>query len=211
MSVTQGKFVLCDLREFSVWLAKYQIQRKIDHLQVHHTWEPSYNDFTGKNHFELLRGMEDYQVKKEKFNQIAQNFTIFPDGMIAVCRDLNIQPAGIKGCNFDGICIECIGCFDDHGDIMTEVHKKAIIGVYALLCQKCNLTPSLGSIKYHCWFNLNTGVEDNLEDKNNDGEADKEYYPDHKTCPGSNWFGGNAPHTALANFIPLIKERMMQV
>lgn len=203
--ISKEKTLILDAKGFTAWLAKTPFVRKIDHLQVHHTWSPSYKDFNKTNHISLLIGMENYQMapvpKGDGMSQIAQNFTTFPDLTIAVCRDINIQPAGIRGANFDGICIENLGCFDTGGDIMTPAQKDFIVFVYASLLKKCNLAPNVDSLKYHVWYNLNSAIED-------DDDATKEYLPDHKTCPGTNWFGGNTVKACEQFFIPLIVEKM---
>jgi hypothetical protein len=194
---TKGKFILFEnINEFKEWLFAKKITRKIKLIQQHHCWKPSYSDFNGKNHFELVAGMEKYQMgKPNHFFQIAQTFTIFPDGTIMLCRDINIVPAGIKGANSNGICVENVGNFDVGKDVMTETHKKTIIKVNALLLKKFNLIASDQSIVYHHWYDLNTGKR-----INGTGVV--------KTCPGTNYFNGNSVDAANKNFISLIKEEM---
>ena len=100
-----------------------------------------------------------------------------------VCRPLNKIPAGIRGKNKYGICIEHYGNFDLEGDEMTEEHKDTIEFINAALCIKFALIPSLDSIIYHTWF---AG----------------------KSCPGTNFYGGNTTEDAYNNFIPKIKEKV---
>ena len=192
MKQTQGKFILFDIAEFGNWLNTTPIYRVIKLIQNHHTWSPSYKHFKTNNHFSLLKGMENAHLERG-FNQIAQNLTTFPDGSIAVCRPLNITPAGIKGANTNGICIENIGNFDSNNDQMTNEHKDTIIKVNALLCKKFNLTPSTDTIVYHHWYDLTKGIR-----TNGTGST--------KTCPGTAFFGGNKVSDAENNFIPLINQ-----
>jgi hypothetical protein len=186
-----GKFVLLGLNEFETWLAEKKITRLIKLIQTHHTYSPNYNDFNEKNHFQLLQGMEYYHVHNNGFSEIAQNLTTFPDGAIAVCRDLNTIPAGIKGANQFGICIEHLGNFDGK-DSLTSEHQATIIGLTTLLCRRFNLQPSTDTIVYHHWYDLADG-----ERKNGAGVT--------KTCPGTMFFGGNTVEAAREGFIPLIK------
>ncbi|HBF40151.1 MAG TPA: N-acetylmuramoyl-L-alanine amidase [Firmicutes bacterium] len=205
----QGKFILCsNVTEFAQWLNQKAITRQIQLLQVHHTASPSYKDFSGSNHFSLLEGMENYHIHFDHFSQIAQNFTTFPDGSIAVCRDVNTAPAieydpakelkGIYGANAAGICVENLGTFDTGGDQMADLHRDTIVRLYALLCRVCKLVPTTDAIVYHHWYDLDTGQR-----TNGTGVT--------KTCPGTNWFGGNTVQAAQDNFIPLISATMSQI
>lgn len=190
----QGKFTLMDLAEFDHWLATTSFSRVIKLVQNHHTYIPGYAHFKGNNHFGLLKGMQASHIERG-FTAIAQNLTTFPDGLIAVCRPLDTIPAGIKGANSVGICIEHVGNFDAGGDAMTEPQRTSIIGVNALLCREFGLKPSTETIVYHHWYDLVTG-------KRTDGTGAT------KTCPGTAFFGGNSVADAQANFIPLIQRRL---
>ncbi|WP_426667079.1 SH3 domain-containing protein [Mucilaginibacter sp. McL0603] len=54
------------------------------------------------------------------------------------------------------------------------------------------------SLVYHHWFRQSDGFRDN-------GENDPGYL-DHKTCPGTAFFGGNKVDNATANFLPLVQQ-----
>ena len=180
-----------DIKAFAEWLSAYKNTRTIKRIQNHHTWKPDYSHFNGKNHFRLLEGMKRSHLKRG-FSDIAQNITTFPDGTLAICRPLSKTPAGIRGANSGGICIEHVGNFDTDGDTMSEAHKNTIIDLNALLCVKFNLDPDTDSIVYHHWWDLNTA-------KRTNGEGTT------KSCPGTNFFGGNKVADAEQHFIPLIK------
>jgi hypothetical protein len=190
--IMHGQFILLSVQEFAEWLDAEPVDREVLIIQNHHTWKPAYAQFTGNNHMQMLDGMKAYHLSI-KFADIAQNITIFPDGKIAICRPLNVAPAGIKGANKNGICIENVGNFDVGGDVMTEVHKDAIIAVNALLVKAFNLTIDTDCIVYHHWYDLNTGVK-----TWGTGMT--------KTCPGTNWFGGNKKEDCEAGFLPLIES-----
>lgn len=192
----KGKFILMSTDEFGQWLFDNRFNRVIKLLQNHHTYLPGYAQFKGNNHFALLNSMESAHLERG-FSQIAQNLTTFPDGTVAVCRPLDTIPAGIKGANQAGICIENLGNFDSGGDAITIAHHAAIIEINALLCREFALTPNTDTIVYHHWYDLETG-------KRTNGAGNT------KTCPGSAFFGGNSVENAAADFIPLIKAALAQ-
>lgn len=189
-----GKFILMNRQEFEVWFHGFRLVRKITLIQNHHTFIPNYTTFNQvKDHFKVLEGMEQSHLQRG-FDEIAQNLTIFPDGMIAVCRDLNKEPAGIKGANTTGICIENVGNFDIGGDRMSPEQSSSILFVNALICKVLGLRPSLNTIVYHHWFDLTTGQR--INDLNRGHQT--------KSCPGSNFFGGNTIEACSKFFIPAI-------
>lgn len=192
---TEGKFILCSADEFEQWLTTAPVSRSIRLIQNHHTFSPAYGQFGGDNHFALLNGMESFHVKERGFDMIAQNLTTFPDGTIAVCRPLDRIPAGIKGANQGGICIENLGNFDTGGDTMTQEQRDLIIRVNGALCKRFGLAPSSDSIVYHHWYDLNSGQR-----TNGSGST--------KTCPGAAFFGGNTVAAAENGFIPLVQKLM---
>ncbi|MEM9686514.1 MAG: N-acetylmuramoyl-L-alanine amidase [Bacteroidota bacterium] len=191
MKKIENQFILMDTATFTEWLNDQKIGRKIKRIQNHHTWKPDYSNFRGDNHFNLLKGMRNSHLKRG-FSDIAQNITTFPDGTLAVCRPLSRTPAGIKGANSGGICIEHVGNFDEGKDQMTEAHKTTILYLNALFCSKFGLEPNADSIVYHHWWDLKTARR-----KNGEGST--------KSCPGTGFFGGNKVGDALNNFIPEIK------
>jgi len=188
---TKGKFLLLSIAEFDSWLASASISRAVSLVQNHHSFLPGYEQFDGGNHFDLLSGMEHYHMVERGFDMIAQNLTTFPDGTVAVCRPLDRIPAGIKGGNKSGICIEHLGNFDAGCDVMTEEHRDCIVRLNASLCQRFGLAPSTGSIVYHHWYDLESGHR-----TNGAGVT--------KSCPGSAFFGGNSVAAAQANLIPFV-------
>lgn len=196
---TNGRFLLFNKEEFLSWLKMQRITRPIKLIQNHHTYMPNYESFICNNHFALLNGMRDYHVNNNGWQDIAQNLTTFPDGTIAVCRSFNTIPAGIKGANQFGICIEHIGDFDTGKDIMSELHHDIILSANAALCGRFDIKPSIYTIVYHSWYNLKTGARDNLAGKVNES---------HKSCPGTAFFGGNSAKAAGSHFIPLVKQAM---
>ncbi|MFA6594305.1 MAG: N-acetylmuramoyl-L-alanine amidase [Candidatus Buchananbacteria bacterium] len=190
----RGKFVLLNRDEFKDWLFSANIKRRIKLIQNHHTWLPDYSRFKGDNHFQLLEAMDRSHVSR-RLGGIAQNITTFSDGLIALCRSFERTPAGIKGANQGAVCLENLGNFDLGGDEMSDEHRQTIIFVNAALCRKFNLPPDTDSIVYHYWYDLKTA-----ERMNGSGST--------KSCPGTNFFGGNSVESAEENFIPLVRTEL---
>jgi hypothetical protein len=194
---TKGQFTLFEtLAEFATFLDK-KVDRDIGHVLEHHTAEPSYDNFNGKNHFALLEGMKAFHTKAG-FGGIAQNLTTFPDGTVAICRPLDQRPACTRGANTRGICIENLGNFDKNADQMTPAQRTTIVQVTALLCRRFKIPVDTDHILYHHWYNLATGERNNGTGGN-------------KSCPGSNFFGGNKVQHCKANFIPLVSAALQQL
>lgn len=180
--------------EFQKYINSIQLTRAIKWIQLHHTYSPSYKHFNGKNHQTLQQNMKTYHTKTNGWSDIGQNLTIFPDGVIMLGRPLNVAPAGIKGANSSGICIECVGNFDIGEDVMTELQKETIVAVTKILLDKFNLNAS-DNVTYHCWWGA-------------DGREIGDYYKgvSTKTCPGTNFFGGNGLTAYRNNLQPLIEN-----
>jgi len=189
----QGKFILLELNEFEGWLNMQVITRKISLVQQHHTYVPAYKHVKKENHFDLCKSMEKEHLGRG-FAEIAQNFTTFPDGKIMVCRNINTVPAGIKGANFNGICIENVGNFDIGNDIMTPAHRDTIVSMTRMLLSRLGLNASDKSVVYHHWYDLTLGKRIKREGTGTT-----------KSCPGTNFFGGNTVPSFNANFLPLIR------
>ena len=201
MSTTKYGFTKMTPVEFKTWIHK-QGDYKYTGLQIHHTWLPDYSCFykaDGKHEDELTRqyNTQQYHKKTNGWGDIAQHFTIFPNGAIVTGRKLsNTTAIGIKGWNSNKICIEIYGNFDKGKDVMTKEQKEAVITVYGELCKKFKITPSISTIRCHAWF---TSGGTYLGDYNKSKSA--------KTCPGTNFMGfGNSKATIRDNFIPLIQN-----
>ncbi|UCZ52735.1 LysM peptidoglycan-binding domain-containing protein [Bacillus shivajii] len=199
----EGQYVLMSRDEFKEWLFNHEFQREITLIQQHHTWRPDYERFHQSDHFTLLKGMEYFHVNEVGWDNIAQNITTFPDGSVAVSRPFNSAPDGTIGekANSIGLNIEHIGDFDKGQDEMTEEHKETIVYITALLCIKFGLKPSIDSITYHRWWDMNTG--ERVLDKSEGYSV--------KTCPGTGFFGGNSTDSANNHFYPLVSQKMEEI
>lgn len=191
----KGKFIVFTIDEFDRWLQQNRFSRSVKLVQNHHTFQPAYAQFDGGNHFALLAGMEHFHMAERGFAEIAQNLTSFPDGTVALCRSLDKVPAGIKGANQEGICLENLGNFDAGGDAMTAPQRDAVVKINALLCREFAITPTTDTIVYHHWYDLNSGQR-----TGGSGMT--------KSCPGTAFFGGNTVEAAAANFVPLVARAL---
>lgn len=187
-------FKAYDKNSFKEYIENLKVSRSIKLLQLHHTYSPSYRQFTGSNHEKLQQSMKNHHVNTNGWADIGQHFTIFPDGVILTGRNINTAPAGIKGANSNGICIECVGNFDKGGDTMTDAQRTAIIAVTKILLDKFGLNAKTG-VTYHAWWTSG-------------GTALGTYIAGRsaKTCPGTNFFGGNTRDSYEKNLMPLIEN-----
>ncbi|WP_296701126.1 SH3 domain-containing protein [Algoriphagus sp.] len=192
---SKNGFLKMTMAEFGPWLLSQRIARTVLSVQQHHTWTPSYVHFSGNNHFERQAAMKNYHVRNNGWQDIGQHFTTFPDGTILTGRSLEAPPACIKGANRDSICIEHLGNFDRDGDTMTNDHRETIVKMTAAICDKFRLPLNSFSIIYHHWFNLDTG-------KRNNGTGGN------KSCPGTNFFGGNKVDDFNSFFLPLVAQHV---
>lgn len=189
-----GPFLLMEAVEFESWLQETLISRRIVTVQQHHTWSPGYAHFNGTNHFALQDSMKHSHLERG-FADIAQHFSIFPDGKICTGRALDRIPAGIKGANTGAICIENVGNFDRGADTMSEAQKDAIVGATAAILKRFGISADTEGIIYHHWFDLNTG-------KRTDGTGTT------KSCPGTNFFHENSLRQCKEYFIPLVASKL---
>lgn len=122
-------------------LRNFVFTRILNQWHIHHTWLPNYKSFTGKNHQELQLGMKDYHVGVNKWSDIGQHFTLFPDGLWLAGRDLDQVPASILGWNTGSIAVEMLGNFDVNGDTMSPEQRDAILKVTEFVTEQMNLVP----------------------------------------------------------------------
>lgn len=187
--------------EFKNWLKNKSVTRTVNKLQIHHTGSPSYSNFfksNGTHEDELVRqnNMKSFHVNSRGMSDIAQHFTVFPNGKIVTGRSLNKNPAGITGWNTGAICVEIYGNFDKGQDVMKSAQKEAVVMLYGELCKKFKITPSTNTIRCHAWFTSG-------------GTYLGDYYPakSRKSCPGTAFMGfGNSKSAIANNFIPLVKK-----
>ena len=189
-----SNFKSFSVKDFKTYVDSLKVTRGIKRIQLHHTYSPSYAHFTGDNHIKLQQNMKNYHVNTNGWGDIGQHFTIYPDGIIVTGRSINKNPAGIYGANSGAVCIECLGNFDKGGDVMAEAQKNAIVGAVRILIDKFNLDV-MDDVTYHAWWG-------------SDGREIGDYVrgASAKTCPGTNFFGGNTLTAFRDNLQPLIEN-----
>lgn len=198
MKTKQG-FILMNRSEFKSWVLKQDIGRKVTMIHNHHTFIPDYTTFSGQNHFGLAIGMKNHHINVNRWSDIGQQITTFPDGKIIVgTRSFEVGPACIKGNNTEAVCIEHVGNFDKGKDKMTKEHEETILFVNAVLNLKFKLKPNDKHNVYHHWFDLRTG-------KRKEGSGIT------KSCPGTDFFGGNKVKDAKKNFIPKVVKALKKL
>ncbi len=195
MKTKQG-FILLNRSEFKDWVMKHNINRKVVMIQNHHTWVPDYTRFNGSNHFNLCISMKNYHVNERRWSDIGQQITTFPDGKVIIgTRSFEVPPACISKNNNNAVCIEHVGNFNKGKDKMTEEHRRTIIHVNAVLNLKFKLKPNTTHNVYHHWFDPWSGKM----------FGGSKYT---KSCPGTNFFGGNKMEDAKKNFIPKVLKEL---
>lgn len=109
-------------------LEKYKFKQ----LHIHHTWKPEHKDFKGDNHIRMQQGMYNYHVNTNKWQDIGQHLSLFPDGKWVTGRPFNIAPASIKGWNTGALAVEMIGNFDTGHDILKgeQLHQILLLIKY---------------------------------------------------------------------------------
>ena len=191
--------------DFESYLQTTQFSRDIKVIQNHHTWKPAYAHLTAqRGEMYWLESMRLVHINDRKWSDIGQHITTFPSGNIALCRPIDLVPAGIRGANSGGICIEHFGNFDIGADVMTASHRETIVRLNAMLCKRFQLTSNKKTIVYHHWYDQK-GVRFSDEKINNHRVGNEQ-----KTCPGTAFFGGNTIQAAEENFFPLIVSAMEQ-
>lgn len=203
MALAQFRIFSAD--DFESYLQTTHFSRLIKVIQNHHTWKPGYTHLTTqRGEMYWLESMRQVHINDRKWSDIGQHITTFPSGNIALCRPIDLVPAGIRGANTGGICIEHFGNFDIGGDEMTLAHGETIIRLNAMLCKRFQLQPNKKTIVYHHWYDQK-GVRFSDEKINNHQVLNEQ-----KSCPGTAFFGGNTIRSAEENFFPLIQSAMEQ-
>ncbi len=141
MDNNKRRFKLYTIDEFEEYIQSVNINRKITNQQVHHTAIPTLRGYgLAKSKEATIYSMWVYHTVNHGWQDIAQHFTICPDG-IWDGRDLEIRPAGFYGAqNNGGIMAEIIGNFDINMENMSEEYKDIIYRYYAIIDKKFGLS-----------------------------------------------------------------------
>ena len=167
------------IAEFKNWIYSQKVTRTITRLQVHHMWMPDYSCWKTDNALRRQNNTRDYHKTKNGWDDIAQHFSIFPNGHIVTGRSLNKTPIGIKGWNTNAICVEIYGNFDKGKDVMTNAQKEAVLACYKIMAERFKISIDIAHIRPHGFF---TSGGTYLGKYSASKSA--------KTCPGTGFFGG---------------------
>ena len=152
------KFNVMTIDEFKAWLYTKEITRPVRSIHNYHTIMPHYARFSGNNHLQILREVEENQTFENGYDEIAQHITVFPDSKIAICRDINKIPGGFNGSMQFSIRVEYI-MNPVNGDCpITDNLVDYNIWLNALLCMKLNINPSAFIITNHAPAELVSGI-----------------------------------------------------
>ncbi len=143
------------VEQIKQFLEQFKFTRQIKEIHIHHTWKPTKKDYVGEK---TIWAIWNYHVNTLGWRDIGQNFTVSPDGLIWLSRDLNDDPASIKGRNRGAIAIEMIGNFDKGYDVLEGKQREAVVQLVRALLDVTGKTTR--DIVFH-----------------------REYAP--KTCPGT--------------------------
>lgn len=91
-------------------------------------------------------------------------------------------------------CIENADNFYSKNDSMSTQQRECIIHITRSLLSRFKLVASETTVVYHHWYDLNTGKR-----------IVKEGTGSTKTCPGTNFFGGNTVEAFKTGLLPLLK------
>lgn len=139
-------FVQLSLEEFVDLLDRFDFQRTIDAVHMHHTFIPRRSQFRG---LATIEAMDRDHRDNRKFSDIAQHITIDPEGMIWTGRSWNQPPASAKGHNGSSrsgpFMFEIIGDFDR--EQLEGRQRETVLAVIAHLQKRFELPPK--SLRFH--------------------------------------------------------------
>ncbi len=142
--------VVLNVAEFEQLLDEWQPRRRINEVHIHCTDHPRHSEFRGLASIEAMRryhmsiGMAD----------IAQHFTIDPQGLIWSGRPLDAIPASVRGHNGTAkvgpFMIEMVGLFEKNIDRFEGNQKDSVYAVVRAVLAKFELDES--AVKFHREF-----------------------------------------------------------
>lgn len=140
------RFKSYTITQFEQLVNELVVTRPINHVQTHHTAVPRIQDYKGED---TIWAMWNYHVNTRGFRDIAQHFTVAPNGTIWDGRALDVVPACIAGHNFGGICIEVIGNFNNGMDVLDGSQLYSVTKMNALLLDRFQLPLDNRTVVFH--------------------------------------------------------------
>jgi len=137
------RFVPIKVFELDDYLSTIGVKREVTHIQLHHTWRPTKRGYElAKDKEQVIRSLYHYHTRVLGWSDIGQHFTVSPDGLIWDGRDLNKNPAGIRGHNQGGVSVEMIGNFDLGQEALVEPQLGSVLHLCLVLIEKFQLKTS---------------------------------------------------------------------
>ncbi|HEY5808934.1 MAG TPA: caspase family protein [Povalibacter sp.] len=137
--------------QFAALLDKFDFQRRINAVHMHHTWRPDHSNYDPTNGHRTIVGMFLSHTQKNGWQDIAQHITIAPDGSIWLGRNWNAPPASAAGHNGSAqigpFMFETIGNFDTGHDALQGEQLRTVIEVIARVQKRFNLPPE--TLRFH--------------------------------------------------------------
>ncbi|UOE18963.1 N-acetylmuramoyl-L-alanine amidase [Thermobifida halotolerans] len=130
------------------WRTGRILDRRPDHIVVHHTATPNVTDYSTERAFALSRSIQRYHMHHNGWNDAGQQFTISRGGVVMEGRD-NTLPAILDGRHLLGAHVanhnsHTVG-IENEGDYMTatppDTLLEALVSVCAWLCLCYDLDP----------------------------------------------------------------------
>jgi len=101
------------LEQIKKYIQDLDIKRKIREFHLHHTFKPDINDWQRNpdgNYWQNV--IYRYHTGTNGWSDIGQHLTYTPDHYFYLGRDLEKDPASIKGRNEGALALEILGNFD---------------------------------------------------------------------------------------------------
>lgn len=135
------RFVPIKTFELEDYLSTIEVDRDITHIQIHHTWRPTKRGYElAKDKEQVIRSIYLYHTQSLGWSDIGQHFTVSPDGLVWDGRDLNKDPAGIRGYNKGGVSTEIIGNFNVGQEVLVGSQLESVLQLCLVLIEKFQLS-----------------------------------------------------------------------
>ncbi len=109
-------------------LKNMKIDREIKEIHLHHTWRPDKKGYEkASNKESVIYSIYKFHTESNGWDDIGQHISLAPSGTVWDGRDINMDPASIKGRNKNALAIEMIGNFDDGYDKLEGVQLESLV------------------------------------------------------------------------------------